>query len=60
MQIRVYVQLGLVGCKRETTIEVEDDSSPEDIEEQARDAMLELIEWGWAREENKHPRKARR
>lgn len=46
--IRVTVSLGLVGCRRSETIEVEDDCSEDEIEEMARDTMYSLIEWGWS------------
>lgn len=39
--------MGLVGCKRSTTIEVDDDASDEEIEDQAREALFEMIEWNW-------------
>jgi hypothetical protein len=46
--IEITVSLGLVGCKRTTTIEVDEDATEDEIEELARDAMLDgLIEWSW-------------
>jgi len=45
--ITVYVELGLVGCRRESTIEVDDDAMDDEIEEMARDEMFNMIEWGW-------------
>ena len=45
--IEVTVSLGLVGCVRTGTIEVEDDASEDEIEETARDALFELITWSW-------------
>lgn len=45
--LTVYVSVGLVGCKRECQIEVEDDSTDEEIEEAAREALWTMIEWGW-------------
>jgi hypothetical protein len=46
--IEVTVSIGLVGCKRSSTIEVEDDMTDDEIEEEAREAMFNLIEWGWS------------
>lgn len=55
--IEVIVSMGLVGCRRTTTIEVEEDLSDEEIEEQARDAMFEseLISWSWRAVEDDSP-----
>lgn len=43
----VYVSLGLVGCKQSCEIEVDDDTSETEVEEIAKEAMFELIEWGY-------------
>ena len=56
--ITVYVSIGLVGCKRECKIEVDDDATPDEIEEAAQEALWSLIEWGW-RDEPKEKRRAR-
>ena len=45
--LEVYVSVGLVGCRRSETIEVEDDATEEEIEEVARETMFSMIEWGW-------------
>ncbi len=47
MKITVYVSIGLVGCRREATIEVDDDATEEDIEEEAQEAMLQMVQWHW-------------
>jgi len=49
MKIKVHVTTGLVGADRECEIEVDDDATDDQIEEQAREAMFELIEWAWWR-----------
>lgn len=49
MRIKVHVTTGLVGSDRECEIEVEDDATDDQIEEQAREAMFDLIEWTWSR-----------
>lgn len=55
-RIEVHVSVGLVGCRRKATIEVEDDCTDEEIEELAREALFEMIEWGWRpAEERKQP-----
>ena len=46
-KITVYVTLGLVGCKKEETIEVEADMSEEEIDEYTREVMFNMMEWGW-------------
>lgn len=45
--IEVYVGVGLVGCKRTETFEIEADATDNEIEEAARDFMFNMIEWGW-------------
>lgn len=46
-QITVYLDIGLVGCKREKTIEIEDDTPDDEIEEIAQETMFNMMEWGW-------------
>ena len=50
-RIKVYVTIGLVGCRREVELDIEDDMTDDEIEELARDTMFEIIEWGWKRVE---------
>lgn len=52
MKIRVYVEMGLVGCTKEAEIEVDDDLTEEQIEAEAREAMFEMIDWGYSRVED--------
>ncbi|MFA5952267.1 MAG: hypothetical protein WC807_18520 [Hyphomicrobium sp.] len=42
-----YVSVGLVGCKRTFEFEIEDDASEQEVEDAARDAMFQTIEWGF-------------
>lgn len=42
-----HVEMGLVGCKREFEFEVEDDATEDEIEETGRDAMFNIISWGY-------------
>lgn len=51
MKIIVTVSMGLVGCKKESEIEVDDDLGDDDIEEIAREEMFTMIEWGWSKKE---------
>lgn len=51
MRIRVHMSNGLVGCQRETFIDVDDDCEDSDIEEMSRYALWDMIEWGWERVE---------
>jgi hypothetical protein len=46
-EIKVYVAMGLVGCRRERTITVDADMTDDEIEDVARDTMFDIIEWGW-------------
>lgn len=43
-----YVSIGLVGCKREFAFEVESSSTEQEIEDAAREAMFDVIEWNYA------------
>jgi hypothetical protein len=43
----VHVTTGFQGADRECEIEVEDDATEAQIEEDARDAMFSMIEWSW-------------
>jgi hypothetical protein len=43
----VYVSTYRIGSRVSTTIEVDDDISVAALEEDARDAMFNLIEWGF-------------
>lgn len=45
--IEVYVTTGKVGSRCVDTIELDDDCTDAEIEEYARDAMFEMIEWGY-------------
>lgn len=46
-RITVHVTTGIQGADRECEIEVEDDATDEQIEEDAKDAMFSMIEWSW-------------
>lgn len=45
--IRVYVSTNKVGSQCETSFQVEDNLSDEEIEEFAKEAMFDLIEWNY-------------
>ena len=51
MKVKIVVSLGLIGCTREATIEVDDedwaDMSDKDREEGCKETMLDMIEWYW-------------
>jgi len=49
MKMIVHVSIGLAGADRDAEIEVEDGSTNEEIEELAREAMFEMVEWSWKR-----------
>jgi hypothetical protein len=46
-RIKLYIETGFVGCRIETTIEVDDDTSDKCIDELAQDFLFEKIEYGW-------------
>lgn len=48
IKIKAFVSMGLVGCKREEIIEVEND---DDIDEAVREWMFNEIEWSWEKVE---------
>lgn len=45
--IQVYVDTGMQGSRVTDTLEVEDDATEEQIEEDAKEVMFNLINWGW-------------
>lgn len=50
MKIDAHVHMGLVGCTRKFSVEVEDDCTDDEIDEVVRDTMFDgIIEWGWKR-----------
>lgn len=51
--ITVHVSTGMQGSDREVEIEVDDDTPDDEIEELARDAMFEMIEWTWRKTKEK-------
>lgn len=62
MKVEVIVSTGKVGSERRAEIEVDDEATDDAIEEVAKEAMFELIEWTWKRvtDEPAKPRGARR
>jgi hypothetical protein len=52
MKIKVRVSTHLVRSETYRIIEVPDDATEEDIEEEARDSMFEQIEWNWEKVED--------
>lgn len=55
MKIKVHLSMGLVGCKREKILDIDDDEveglNEEELdahlEEVARDWMFQQVEWGF-------------
>lgn len=45
--IRWHLHIGLTGCDRGGEIEVADNATDEEIDEEIRDAVFEHIEWHW-------------
>lgn len=46
-KIRVWVATRKIGSKCETTFEIEDDATEDEITEVAQEAMWDMIEWDW-------------
>lgn len=47
MKIRVWAHTDIAGSMTEDVIEVEDDLTEEQIDEEARDYIFNFVEWGW-------------
>jgi hypothetical protein len=45
--IIVSVETGNVGSRCATEMEVEDDATDDEIDEQAREVMFSMISWSW-------------
>ena len=50
-RIRVWAETDINGSTVSATIEVPDDATPEQIEEEAEEAAAELYNWGWEEED---------
>ncbi len=46
-KIKIYASTGKVGSKIEDVIEIEDDTTEEEIEEMAKDWLFNTIDWGY-------------
>ena len=46
-KIKAYLETGFVVCRFEEEFEVEDDATQQQIEEEAREAIFNSIDWGW-------------
>lgn len=44
---RVWLSTGYAGQADEEEIEIEDDATPEEIEEQCKDVAFQTIDWGY-------------
>lgn len=53
MKVTGYVSMGLAGCMRKFSVEVDDDCTDDEIDEAVRDEMFAtVISWRWKREES--------
>lgn len=52
MKIKITVSMGLVGCRRERTIEIDDGLTEEQIDEQVKEEVLgsEMVTWSWSKQ----------
>lgn len=46
-KIKAYLETGFAGCRIEEEFEVEDDATDAQVEEQAREAIFDRVDWGW-------------
>lgn len=46
--IKIYIKTSKVGSQCDDTMEVEDDATDDEIEEMAKDAAFNMMEWGWS------------
>ena len=46
-KIQVYLQVGLAGCDRNETLEVDEDLSDDEISEIVQDWAYNYIDYGW-------------
>ena len=44
---RVWLNTGFAGVNNEDVIEIDDDATPEEIDEQCRDYAFNDIDWGY-------------
>lgn len=51
--IIVKVSTGMVGCQRQDSFEVEDDTTEEEVEDMAREVMFNMINWTYYTKEEK-------
>lgn len=58
--IRYYIAMGIQGCEYEDTFEVEDDATDQQIEDAARDAAFDHIDWGFEEVKPDEPPRRRR
>jgi hypothetical protein len=47
MKVKLTVSIGLVGCMREETVDLDDDMTDEELDEYWRDWMLSKIGGTW-------------
>ena len=52
-EIIVYVTTGYSDSERRRVIEVPDDATEEEIQEEALETVYELIDWGWIEKSQK-------
>lgn len=46
-KIKAYLHAGFAGCSIEEEFEIDDNATDAQIEEQAREAVFDHIDWGW-------------
>ena len=44
---RVWLETGYAGMRNEDVIEIEDNATPEEIDEQCRDFAFNDVDWGY-------------
>lgn len=51
MKIHWELSIGLVGCRRGGTLDVDDDADEKEIEEIVREEVFQHVDWNWEREQ---------
>lgn len=46
-KFKAYLDIGFAGGRIEEEFEVEDNATKEEIEEQAREAVFDYVDWGY-------------
>ena len=51
-KIKWYLDTGFAGCRHEGEVVVEDEATPEEIEETVKEEAFGYVDWGWEEEKD--------